>query len=81
MELYEFNTLDISEKATFTFNNSDLLHAINEGEKRYLLYSTLHFYVEVEYDNTENRIMGIKAFKSIRPLQRFLNHIHLPDLV
>ncbi len=42
-----------------------------EGNKRFVLYVIDLFFVEVEYDNTENRIINKRAFVSGEILDKY----------
>ena len=62
MTLYEFNLLDIIEKDNH----------ITKDEK-FNLYAIDLFFVEVCYNSLENKISGIKSFKSGHLLDRYSN--------
>ena len=62
MTLYEFNLLDIIE----TDNH------ITKDEK-FNLYAINMFFVEVCYNSLENKISGIKSFKSGHLLDKYSN--------
>jgi hypothetical protein len=43
------------------------------GSQRFNLYAMDLFFVEIEYSTTENKIVGLKAFKTGHLLDRYSN--------
>jgi hypothetical protein len=78
MTLYEFNALDQQSKYDEVLNISGVYldNHIN-GNQRFNLYAIDKFFVEVEYNNTENKIVGLISFKTGDLLDRYS---HLNDI-
>lgn len=45
-----------------------------------MLCKTEKFYVEVEYNNPDNVISNIRAFRSVMLIDRFADHLDLSEL-
>ena len=73
MKLYEFNLLDINNQMD-TVNQLGVYldNHITKNEK-FNLYAINMFFVEVCYNSLENKISGIKSFKSGKLLDRYSN--------
>ena len=73
MTLYEFNFLDINNQME-TVNQLGIYldNHITKNEK-FNLYAIDMFFVEVCYNSLENKISGIKSFKSGHLLDRYSN--------
>jgi hypothetical protein len=73
MTLYEFNLLDINNQMqTVNQEGVYLDNHITKNEK-FNLYAINMFFVEVCYNSLENKISGIKSFKSGHLLDRYSN--------
>jgi hypothetical protein len=73
MKLYEFNLLDINNQMeTVNQQGVYLDNHITKNEK-FNLYAIYMFFVEVCYNSLENKISGIKSFKSGNLLDRYSN--------
>jgi hypothetical protein len=73
MTLYEFNLLDINNQME-TVNQQGIYldNHITKYEK-FNLYAINMFFVEVCYNSLENKISGIKSFKSGHLLDKYSN--------
>jgi hypothetical protein len=73
MKLYKFNLLDINNQME-TVNQLGVYldNHITKNEK-FNLYAINMFFVEVCYNLLENKISGIKSFKSGNLLNRYSN--------
>ena len=73
MTLYEFNLLDINNQME-TVNQQGIYldNHITKTEK-FNLYAINMFFVEVCYNSLENKISGIKSFKSGHLLDKYSN--------
>jgi len=71
MTLYEFNTLSENEKANAVWSAIFLMSRENDALK-YSLYSVNDFFVEVSYDNIENKIIKFQSFRTKRLLEAYL---------
>ena len=71
--MYEFNLLDINNQME-TVNQLGIYldNHITKNEK-FNLYAIDMFFVEVCYNSLENKISGIKSFKSGHLLDRYSN--------
>ena len=73
MTLYEFNLLDINNQMeTVNQQGVYLDNHITKNEK-FNLYAINMFFVEVCYNSLENKISGIKSFKSGHLLDKYSN--------
>jgi hypothetical protein len=73
MKLYEFNLLDINNQMeTVNQQGVYLDNHITKNEK-FNLYAINMFFVEVCYSSLENKISGIKSFKSGYLLDKYSN--------
>ena len=74
MTLYEFNALDQQSKYDVVLNISGVyLDNFIKGNQRFNLYAIDKFFVEIEYNNTENKIVGLRAFKTGDLLDKYSN--------
>ena len=79
MTLYEFNLLDINNQMeTVNQQGVYLDNHITKNEK-FNLYAINMFFVEVCYNSLENKISGIKSFKSGHLLDKYSNIYGLFD--
>ena len=79
MTLYEFNLLDINNQMeTINRQGVYLDNHITKDEK-FNLYAINMFFVEVCYNSIENKISGIKSFKSGHLLDKYSNIDGLDD--
>jgi hypothetical protein len=79
MTLYEFNGLDLNNQIeTVNQRGIYLDNHITKTEK-FNLYAINMFFVEVCYNLLENKISGIKSFKSGNLLDRYSNIDNLFD--
>ena len=73
MTLYEFNLLDINNQMeTINQQGVYLDNHITKNQK-FNLYAINMFFVEVCYNSLENKISGIKSFKSGHLLDKYSN--------
>jgi hypothetical protein len=73
MTLYEFNLLDINNQMETVNQQGVYLDNYITKSKKYNLYAINMFFVEVCYNSLENKISGIKSFKSGNLLNRYSN--------
>ena len=69
--LYEFKLLPEREQYHLTFTVGQFLDSRISGNQRYALYAVDMFFVEIEYDNENNSIVGKTAFKSGELLNKY----------
>jgi hypothetical protein len=48
---------------------------------KYNLYALWSFYVEVFYDPEKNKMTKFRTFKSLTPLEPYLDQVELDDLL
>jgi hypothetical protein len=73
MTLYEFNLLDINNQMETVNKQGVYLDNHITKDEKFNLYSINMFFVEVCYNSLENKISGIKSFKSGNLLDRYFN--------
>ncbi len=73
MTLYKFNLLNEAEQYDTVFTKGTFLDSKNYGAKRFALYAIDRFFVEVEYDAPNNKIVGLKSFKTGALLDKYSN--------
>ena len=64
MTLYEFNLLDTNNKMETVNQQGVYLNNHITKYEKFNLYAINMFFVEVCYNSLENKISGIKSFKS-----------------
>jgi hypothetical protein len=74
MTLYEFILLAEHQQYDEVLNGSGVYldNHIN-GNQRFNLYAIDKFFVEVEYNNTKNKIVGLRPFKTGSILNKYSN--------
>jgi len=80
MTFYDFLQLDETAQAIMTWELGVHIAERSQGGRCFLLYqinSDESFYVEVTYYSVQNKIKKIRAFKSLRPLEPYLDEIDL----
>ena len=73
MALYEFNLLDINNQMETVNQQGVYLDNHITKDEKFNLYAINMFFVEVCYNSIENKISGIKSFKSGHLLDRYSN--------
>jgi hypothetical protein len=75
MTLYQFNILTEDNKLKTVWDIGEFIknHISIDGIKN--LYAINKFYLEVVYDATNNKIIGVESFKTGKDLDKYL-----PDL-
>ena len=58
-----------------------LLSSRAEGKMKYTLYALRNFYVEVFYDPEKNKMSRFRTFKSLTPLEPYIDQVELDDLL
>jgi hypothetical protein len=79
MILYEFNLLDTNNKMQVVNQQGKYLDNHITENLKCNLYAIDMFFVEVCYNSLENKIIGIKSFKSGNLLDRYFNIDNLFD--
>jgi cell fate regulator YaaT (PSP1 superfamily) len=62
MTVQEFENLTEREQFAFTFNKGEFIDYWINANQRFVLYSVENFFVEVEYDSGENKIIKLVSF-------------------
>ena len=73
MTLYEFNLLDINNQMETVNQQGVYLDNHITKDEKFNLYAINMFFVEVCYNSLENKISGIKTFKSGHLLDKYSN--------
>lgn len=77
MTLYEFNALSFDDQLACAFDNGVFLMTRRVGLSFLCLYSVGTFFVEIRYSQDLNQITACRTFRSIIPLESYLEEIHL----
>jgi hypothetical protein len=77
MTLYQFNILTEDNKLKTVWDIGEFIknHISIDGIKN--LYAINKFYVEVVYDATNNKIIGVESFKTGKDLDTYLPSIEI----
>jgi hypothetical protein len=75
MTLYEYNLLNETDRANYTWDKGIFLTHMTCGEVSITLYSVDDFFVEVWME--DNTIRKFQSFKSVRALERYLHQISI----
>ncbi|OOQ58293.1 hypothetical protein [Mucilaginibacter pedocola] len=75
MTLYEFEALNLNEKADAVWRGAFLADREEDG-RRIQLYSLPGCYVEVFYDTEANKIVEFRAFSNTQRLAPYLAQIN-----
>lgn len=62
LTLYQYKLLSDQDQYDLLFTQGDFLDMIIAGNSRFAVYALFNFFVEVEYNNRENKIIGLKSF-------------------
>jgi len=73
MTLYEFNLLDINNQMETVNQKGIYLDNHITKDEKFNIYAINMFFVEVCYNSLENKISGIKSFKSGHLLDKYSN--------
>ena len=73
MTLYEFNLVDINNQMETVNQQGVYLDNHITKDEKFNLYAIDMFFVEVCYNSLENKISGIKSFKSGHLLDKYSN--------
>ncbi|TDT41957.1 hypothetical protein CLV90_3189 [Maribacter spongiicola] len=73
MDIYDFNKLSNHDKYDTIFTKGQFVDTVTEGSIKYVLYALSYFWVEVEYDSKNNKIVGIVSFVGGKTLDRYSN--------
>lgn len=73
IKLKEFSALPDQERYDIVLQIGKFLDTYVQGNKKYVLYAVDLFFVEVEYDNSINKITGNRAFVAGDLLDKYSN--------
>ena len=79
MNIYEFIKLADADKAAAIWNGEFLAVRFSNDHK-YALYHLGDFFVKVEYNPKENKLISIRPFKTRKLLEAYVNMIDLNGL-
>ena len=66
-----FKKLTQQEQYDLVFTKGDFVNYYLRIETRYILYSLFNFFVEVEFNITQNKILNLIAFEDGKLLERY----------
>ncbi len=73
MTLYEYKTLSEDDQWDTVFSKGKFLDIVIEGNSKYVLYAIDKFFVEVEWNDETDEIVGKGEFKCGTTLNRYSN--------
>jgi hypothetical protein len=73
MTLYDFNKLELNDRMEVVNQKGVFLDNFISEIERFNLYAIDKFFVEIEYNNTENKIVGLISFKTGDLLDKYSN--------
>ncbi len=73
LTLYEFKMLSDHEQYDLLFTKGEFLDVHLEVNSRFALYALFKFFVEIEYDSVNNKIVNKVSFISGKKLDRYSN--------
>lgn len=79
MTLYDFKTLNEQQQANAAWDGV-FLDLRTEKNYNVLLYDLGGFYVEVYYSSVLNKIIKLRPFQSVQPLQPYLDGFNTEEL-
>lgn len=71
LSIIDFNKLNKHEQYELVFTKGDFIDYFLKKTTRYALYSLYIFFVEIEYDVTNNKIVNLEAFDKGKLLDRY----------
>lgn len=80
MTLYEFNRLPKDQQREKVWDQSTFLVRRKIGRSYLLLYALDSFYVEIRYNADHNEITACRPFRSLIPLEPYLEAVGLNEL-
>ena len=75
--LYQYKLLSNHEQYDLLFTQGDFLDMIIAGNSRFVVYELFKFFVEIEYNNKENKIIGLKSFVTGKIMDKYWKFILL----
>lgn len=76
MTLYLFNLLTEEDKLSTVWELGEYIDCFISKTAKLNLYAINKFYVEVVYDATNNKIVGVESFKSGKCLDKYLPNLN-----
>ena len=71
LTLYQYKLLSDHEQYDLLFTQGDFLDMVIAGNSRFAVYALFKFFVEVEYNNKENKIIGLKSFVTGEIMEKY----------
>ena len=71
LALYQYKLLSDHEQYDLLFTQGDFLNMIIAGNSRFVVYELFKFFVEIEYNNKENKIIGLKSFVTGKIMDKY----------
>lgn len=71
--LYEFKQLSDHKQYDTIFNRGEFVDYYFQGNSRFVLYVLFKFFVEIEYDSANNKILNKVSFITGEKLDRYSN--------
>lgn len=72
MKIYEFLILDDAQQYDIVWDKGVLIDTFKETSTVFSLYALNDFFVEIEYNSAENKIVNKTVFKQGERLEKYL---------
>ena len=80
VNITEFNSLTLDEKAWYLWHGSTFLHVYEKTGYRINLFFLNDYYIELWYHKESNKVENIRAFTSVDLLEPFLSNIDISQV-
>jgi hypothetical protein len=81
MDMYDYSRLTIGEKASLLWQQAIYLERFSDEGTTSNLYHLRNFFIEAVVSHKENRIVEVVPFKLGQRLEKYLDRVHLKDLI
>jgi len=81
MELYDYNKLNLDQRAETLWKNGVFVINLREELYSYNLYTFFGYFVEVKLSNSENKIIDIRSFRKGEILNKYVDVIDINQMI
>lgn len=80
ISINDFQVLPFDKKCDFITVFADYIVYREDNGRKFYLYFMKDYFVEVNYQPSEGKVLGIHAFKNVELAEAYLDHIDISDL-